>query len=91
MDEFARADLEQEEPAGLSSSRGWFYLLLGLLCMGMLYVKAVGIDHQYFQLSNETSVESWSLHLPLRYRLEYWRYLPANPAGGLRLLQDEKR
>lgn len=67
---------------------GWLYLLIGLAAVAILYVKTVGIDHQYFQLSNESSVETWALPLPMRYRLEYWRYLPASSTSGFRLFHD---
>lgn len=78
------------EGAEASGRPAWPYLLVVLACLGILYVKAVGIDHKFFALTNETSVETWSLHLPMRYRLEYWRYKPTNPAGGVRILQDAK-
>ncbi|HLO04483.1 MAG TPA: hypothetical protein VK191_15340 [Symbiobacteriaceae bacterium] len=87
MDQFAQNDQAVAEPSGRPT---WLYLLVGLLCVGVLYVKAVGIDHQFFALSNETAVETWSLHLPLQYRLEYWRYTPASPTSGVRWLHDVK-
>lgn len=76
---------EGAEVAGPARQR-WPLVLLGMLCLGVLYIRAVGVEHQYFKLSNQTSVETWSLKLPKEYRLEYWRYSPTSRAGGIRLV-----
>jgi hypothetical protein len=87
MEETRHLEAEAEaHEGGLSRLQSLLILLAIAIGFGAAYVRSVGVRHQFFQLSNQSSVETWSLRLPRQYRLEYWRYKPANPAGGIRLL-----
>lgn len=61
-------------------------VLVALAVSGLAYFYGTHpVVHQYFELDQSSAVETWSVPLPLGYRVERWKSQPEGPMDGFRL------
>jgi hypothetical protein len=69
-------------------------IVAGLVLTTVILWSASRLEHQAYAMDfsvgqSQASVETWSLPLPGRYAVVYWKSSPKSPQDGLRLFRRD--
>lgn len=65
--------------------RRWVLAAVAVLVGLGAFVIGRAVDHEYYQISTDIAVQTWSVSLPGGYRVERQQSTPPRPDDGLRV------